>query len=98
MLVDLRRCIAAGACTVSCAIENQTPQANFVAPRQPVSKYRLKASKALPTSCCRGLSAVIVIIPCAWFARYKPLSREDGIVVVDNTLRGLRLLRAGLPL
>lgn len=39
MLVDLRRCIGCQACTVSCAIENQTPQGEF---RTLVNQYQVQ--------------------------------------------------------
>lgn len=39
MLVDLRRCIGCRACTVSCAIENQTPQGAF---RTHVNQYQVQ--------------------------------------------------------
>lgn len=39
MLVDLRRCIGCQACTVSCAIENQTPQGEF---RTNVNQYQVQ--------------------------------------------------------
>ena len=29
MLIDLRRCVGCQSCTVSCTIENQTPQGQF---------------------------------------------------------------------
>lgn len=73
MLVDLRRCIGCQACTVSCAIENQTPQGEF---RTLVSQYQVQiegqqsvTNVLLPRLCnhCDNPLA------CP-FARYKPLS------------------------
>ena len=47
MLVDLRRCIGCQACTVSCAIENQTPQGEF---RTNVNQYQDRKSTRLNSS------------------------------------------------
>lgn len=73
MLVDLRRCIGCRACTVSCAIENQTPQGEF---RTLVNQYQVQiegqqsvTNVLLPRLCnhCDNPLA------CP-FARYRPLS------------------------
>ncbi|MEO1739063.1 hypothetical protein RB531_4579 [Salmonella enterica subsp. enterica serovar Typhimurium] len=39
MLIDLRRCIGCQSCTVSCTIENQTPQGAF---RTTVNQYQVQ--------------------------------------------------------
>ena len=91
--------LAAGACTVSCAIENQTPQGEFRTLVNQYQKYRLKVSKASPTSCCRDY-ATIVIIPLRarlpGTGHFPTRRRHRG--GRQHTLRWLRLLRAGLPL
>lgn len=38
MLIDLRRCIGCQSCTVSCSVENQTPQGQF---RTTVNQYQV---------------------------------------------------------
>ena len=85
MLVDLRRCIGCQACTVSCAIENQTPQGEF---RTLVNQYQVQIESQqsvtnvlLPRLCnhCDNPPCVPVCPVQATF------QREDGIVVVDNT-------------
>ena len=85
MLVDLRRCIGCQACTVSCAIENQTPQGEF---RTLVNQYQVQiegqqsvTNVLLPRLCnhCDNPPCVPVCPVQATF------QREDGIVVVDNT-------------
>ncbi len=38
MLIDLRRCVGCQSCTVSCTIENQTPQGQF---RTTVNQYQV---------------------------------------------------------
>lgn len=83
MLIDLRRCIGCQACTVSCAIENQTPQGEF---RTHVNQYQVQVADEvtnvlLPRLCnhCDNPPCVPVCPVQATF------QREDGIVVVDNT-------------
>ncbi len=41
MLIDLRRCIGCQSCTVSCTIENQTPQGAF---RTTVNQYQVSVA------------------------------------------------------
>ena len=83
MLVDLRRCIGCQACTVSCAIENQTPLGAF---RTHVNQYQVQlddriTNVLLPRLCnhCDNPPCVPVCPVQATF------QRQDGIVVVDNT-------------
>ncbi|AFJ46249.1 tetrathionate reductase subunit TtrB [Shimwellia blattae] len=85
MLIDLRRCIGCQACTVSCAIENQTPQGAF---RTTVSQYQTESDDHsqvtnlfLPRLCnhCDNPPCVPVCPVQATF------QRQDGIVVIDNT-------------
>lgn len=84
MLIDLRRCIGCQSCTVSCAIENQTPQGEF---RTTVNQYQVRREKSdvvtnvlLPRLCnhCDNPPCVPVCPVQATF------QREDGIVVIDN--------------
>lgn len=85
MLIDLRRCIGCQSCTVSCAIENQTPQGEF---RTTVNQYQVRQAEGdvvtnvlLPRLCnhCDNPPCVPVCPVQATF------QREDGIVVIDNT-------------
>lgn len=84
MLIDLRRCIGCQSCTVSCAIENQTPQGEF---RTTVNQYQVRRENSdvvtnvlLPRLCnhCDNPPCVPVCPVQATF------QREDGIVVIDN--------------
>lgn len=84
MLIDLRRCIGCQSCTVSCAIENQTPQGEF---RTTVNQYQVRREDSdvvtnvlLPRLCnhCDNPPCVPVCPVQATF------QREDGIVVIDN--------------
>lgn len=70
MLIDLRRCIGCQSCTVSCTIENQTPQGAF---RTTVNQYQVQREGSqevtnvlLPRLCnhCDN--------PLCRSARYKP--------------------------
>lgn len=70
MLIDLRRCIGCQSCTVSCTIENQTPQGAF---RTTVNQYQVQREGSqevtnvlLPRLCnhCDD--------PACRSARYKP--------------------------
>jgi tetrathionate reductase subunit B len=85
MLIDLRRCIGCQSCTVSCTIENQTPQGAF---RTTVNQYQVKLADSdevtnvlLPRLCnhCDDPPCVPVCPVQATF------QRKDGIVVIDNT-------------
>ena len=85
MLIDLRRCIGCQSCTVSCTIENQTPQGAF---RTTVSQYQVQLTHSdevtnvlLPRLCnhCDNPPCVPVCPVQATF------QRQDGIVVIDNT-------------
>ncbi|WP_312559107.1 tetrathionate reductase subunit TtrB [Atlantibacter hermannii] len=84
MLIDLRRCIGCQSCTVSCAIENQTPQGSF---RTTVNQYQVRRENSdtvtnvlLPRLCnhCDNPPCVPVCPVQATF------QRQDGIVVIDN--------------
>ena len=94
MLVDMRKCIGCQSCTVSCSLENQPPVGQF---RTTVLQYEVVPDQ--------GQAAMVMLPRRATTATTRPacrsvgaghLQREDGIVLVDNELRGLRLLRAGL--
>lgn len=85
MLIDLRRCVGCQSCTVSCSVENQSPQGQF---RTSVSQYQIQirneeatTNVLLPRLCnhCDNPPCVPVCPVQATF------QREDGIVVVDNT-------------
>lgn len=85
MLIDLRRCIGCQSCTVSCTIENQTPEGAF---RTTVNQYQVKLTESetvtnvlLPRLCnhCDNPPCVPVCpVQATW-------QRKDGIVVIDNT-------------
>lgn len=82
MLIDLRCCIGCQACTVSCTIENATPQGDF---RTTVNQYQVKlqgriTNVLLPRLCnhCDNPPCVPVCPVQATF------QRQDGIVVIDN--------------
>jgi len=52
MLIDLRRCVGCQACTVSCAIENQTPQGELTAglvmlPKKSITSEKKATGKIL---------------------------------------------------
>lgn len=98
MLVDLRRCIGCGPVPSVAPLKTRRHRANFV-PSSTSIKYRLKVSKASPTSCCRDY-ATIVIIPLRarlpGTGHFPTRRRHRG--GRQHTLRWLRLLRAGLPL
>lgn len=71
MLIDLRRCIGCQSCTVSCTIENQTPQGAF---RTTVNQYQVQREGSqevtnvlLPRLCNHCDNP-----PVCRFARYKP--------------------------
>lgn len=83
MLVDLRRCIGCQACTVSCAIENQTPQGAF---RTHVNQYQVqlgdRVTNVLLPRLCNHCDNPPCVPVCPVQATFQ---RQDGIVVVDNT-------------
>ncbi|WP_049849447.1 tetrathionate reductase subunit TtrB [Trabulsiella odontotermitis] len=85
MLIDLRRCVGCQSCTVSCTIENKTPEGSF---RTSVNQYQVKLTSEsritnvlLPRLCnhCDNPPCVPVCPVQATF------QRKDGIVVIDNT-------------
>ncbi len=83
MLIDLRRCIGCQSCTVSCTIENQTPQGAF---RTTVNQYRVQREGSqevtnvlLPRLCNHCDTPCVPVCPVQ-----ATFQREDGIVVVDN--------------
>jgi tetrathionate reductase subunit B len=84
MVIDLRKCIGCQACTVACSMENLVPLGQF---RTIVSTYEVDVAgdarrATLPRLCnhCENPPCVEV---CPTQATYQ---REDGIVVVDNTV------------
>ena len=83
MLVDLRRCIGCQACTVSCAIENQTPQGAF---RTHVNQYQVqlgdRVTNVLLPRLCNHCDNPPCVPVCPVQATFQ---RKDGIVVIDNT-------------
>lgn len=83
MLIDLRRCIGCQACTVACAMENETPLGQA---RTWASTYELDTPDGprrvnLPRLCnhCEDPACLTV---CPTQATYQ---RDDGAVVVDNS-------------
>ena len=96
MLVDMRKCIGCQSCTVSCSLENQPPVGQF---RTTVLQYEVvpdqgQAAMVMLPRLCNHCDNPPCVPVCPVQATFQ---REDGIVLVDNeALRGLRLLRAGL--
>lgn len=85
MLIDLRRCIGCQSCTVSCAIENQTPQGAF---RTTVNQYQVSltgqddVTNVLLPRLCNHCDSPPCVPVCPVQATFQ---RKDGIVVIDNT-------------
>jgi tetrathionate reductase subunit B len=85
MLIDLRRCIGCQSCTVSCTIENQTPQGAF---RTTVNQYQVsfadsdEVTNVLLPRLCNHRDDPPCVPVCPVQATFQ---RKDGIVVIDNT-------------
>ncbi|WP_042698456.1 sulfate reduction electron transfer complex DsrMKJOP subunit DsrO [Azospirillum sp. B506] len=84
MVVDVRKCVGCQACTVACIMENDVPENSF---RTIVSTYEVteqgrSGTYMLPRLCnhCEDPPCIPVCPTGATF------QREDGIVVVDNTV------------
>ncbi len=71
MLIDLRRCIGCQSCTVSCTIENQTPQGAF---RTTVNQYQVQreGSQEVTNVLLPRLCNHCDTPPACRSARYKP--------------------------
>lgn len=71
MLIDLRRCIGCQSCTVSCTIENQTPQGAF---RTTVNQYQVQreGSQEVTNVLLPRLCNHCDTPPVCRSARYKP--------------------------
>lgn len=83
MLIDLRRCIGCQSCTVSCAIENQTPLNSF---RTTVRQYEIsekgqRANNVLLPRLCNHCEQPPCVPVCPVQATFQ---RQDGIVVINN--------------
>lgn len=84
MLIDLRRCVGCQSCTVSCAIENQTPQGQF---RTTVNQYQVaikgqdEITNVLLPRLCNHCDEPPCVPVCPVQATFQ---RKDGIVVIDN--------------
>ncbi|CRL60332.1 tetrathionate reductase subunit TtrB [Proteus penneri] len=84
MLIDLRRCVGCQSCTVSCNIENQTPQGQF---RTTVNQYQVAIkgqegiTNVLLPRLCNHCDEPPCVPVCPVQATFQ---RKDGIVVVDN--------------
>jgi tetrathionate reductase subunit B len=83
MIVDLRRCVGCQSCTVSCAVENRTPEGAF---RTIASDYELvrggRSRRAVVPRLCNHCEAPACTTVCPTQATY---SRADGVVVVNNS-------------
>lgn len=84
MVIDLRKCIGCQACTAACKIENKVPAGQYRTwvPEFETGKYPAVRKAFLPQLCnhCDEPACVAV---CPTGATFK---RDDGIVVVDNTI------------
>ena len=84
MLIDLRRCVGCQSCTVSCTIENQTPQGQF---RTTVNQYQVaikgqeSITNVLLPRLCNHCDEPPCVPVCPVQATFQ---RKDGIVVIDN--------------
>lgn len=78
----MKRCVGCDACTIACAMENQTPAGIFWAPviHQEVGKFPNSRVSFLPTLCMHCDDA-----PCMKACPTKAIrKRKDGIVLVDQ--------------
>ncbi len=91
MVVDMRRCIACQACTVSCSVENQAPLHQF---RTIVSQYQVKdldrpeqpvALVDLPRL-CNHCDSPPCIMACPVRPQRATYQQKDGIVLVNNEM------------
>ncbi len=84
MVLDLRKCIGCQACTSACKVENQVPSGQYrtFVTETEVGVFPQVRKAFLPQLCnhCENPACVPV---CPTGATFK---REDGIVVVDNTV------------
>ena len=82
MLIDLRKCVGCGSCSVACKGENGTPPgiAFNKMVKYEVGKYPTARLKTIPMPCmhCENPPCVKV---CPTKASYK---REDGLVLIDS--------------
>ncbi|PKH26452.1 tetrathionate reductase subunit TtrB [Enterobacterales bacterium CwR94] len=84
MLIDLRRCIGCQSCTVSCTIENATPEGAF---RTTVNQYQVAVqgsdavTNVLLPRLCNHCDSPPCVPVCPVQATFQ---RKDGIVVIDN--------------
>lgn len=84
MIIDLKRCVGCDACTVACAIENNTPAGIFWAPviHQEVGEFPNSKIAFLPTLCMHCEDP-----PCIKGCPTKAIrQRKDGIVIVDKDI------------
>ncbi|MFW5692259.1 MAG: sulfate reduction electron transfer complex DsrMKJOP subunit DsrO [Chloroflexota bacterium] len=82
MVIDLRKCIGCQACTVACAMENETPTGYN---RTFVSIYEIEEDSVprraqLPRMCNHCADAPCLTV-CPTLATYRT---DDGIVVIDQ--------------
>ena len=82
MLIDLRKCVGCGACTVACRAENGTPAGISFnkLKKYEVGKYPTAKMKSLPLPCMHCKIAPCVTV-CPSRATVK---NDEGIVTVDT--------------
>lgn len=84
MVIDLRKCVGCQACTAACKVENSAPKQQY---RTFVSEFELgefpDVKKGFLPQLCNHCDEPACVKVCPTGATFK---REDGIVVVDNTI------------
>ena len=81
MVIDLKKCVGCGVCTIACKAENYTRPGIFwnLVSDEEVGSYPSVSRRFIPRLCMHCQSPPCVDV-CPTGASYK---REDGIVVVD---------------
>jgi tetrathionate reductase subunit B len=84
MVIDLRKCIGCQACTAACKVENKVPAGHY---RTWVAEFETgeypRVRKVFLPQLCNHCAEPSCVAVCPTGATFK---REDGIVVVDDTI------------